>query len=75
MTRIDHTGHEHPLTPAARKACRDSVIRVGTSVLVHLDDADGDFAGTVEAIEGTRYYVRLASRLGVFVHATRTRKA
>jgi hypothetical protein len=25
MTRIDHTGHDHPATPAARKACRDAM--------------------------------------------------
>lgn len=72
----DHTGHGHPLTPAARKACRDSVIRVGTAVLVHLDDAEGEFDGTVLAIEGSRFYVRLTrSHLGVFVHTSRTRKA
>lgn len=79
MTRIDHTGHGHPLTRAARKACRDSVIRVGTRVMVHLDDADRDFAGTVLEIEpfGTtiRYYVQLDNRLCVFSPTLRTRKA
>jgi hypothetical protein len=75
MTRIDHTSHTHPATPAARAICRKATIRIGDAVMVHLDDAPDDFAGTVEAIDGNRFYVRLASRLGVFVHTTRTRKA
>jgi hypothetical protein len=76
MTRIDHSGHGHDATPAARKLCRASIIRVGTAVVVDLSDAPGPIAGTVEALEGSRYYVRLdRSRLGVFVHTTRIRKA
>lgn len=75
MTRIDHSGHGHAATAAARKICRDSIIRVGTRVLVHLDDADRDFAGTVLEIEDHRFYVQLDSKLCVFAHRLRTRKA
>lgn len=33
--RIDHTGHNHPATPAARKACRDELRAADARIAAH----------------------------------------
>lgn len=75
MTHIDHSSHDHPATPAARKACRSSMIRVGDSVMVWLDDATAEKQAVVVEAHGTRYDVRLASGMYSTVYPSKIRKA
>lgn len=52
--RIDHSGHNHPATPAARKACRAGV------VMVKLSDAEPCSARILdtEVIENSEFLVQ-----------------
>lgn len=40
MTRIDHTGHDHPATPAARAACRKALAAGTAPVVADVVSAD-----------------------------------
>lgn len=78
MTRIDHTGHNHPNTTKARTACRklNRPVGVGDMVIVHLNDANSDkLAEIIEVVGDHQLYVRMPSGFVSLVFRTRVRRS
>lgn len=61
MTRIDHTGHNHPMTSAGRTACRRATVNIEDRVAQLISDADAYYRGTDL---GRNALIRVAMRMG-----------